>query len=194
MATAIDQKDKLQKYIGVKKVWYGDVFVTQPTLATLKTWLGAASTTAVKNCHNGTFSYDEADGSETEYKNEFTGETYEIDVTEKGKRTIAWNSGQYTYEDMAALMGGEVVKDGTSVVGWKAPTETGTTINKGVVAQTKGGNFVVFTNAQINAKTTMAEKAMGLGVTATALSNDIPGIASEYRFNGKSFESATASA
>ena len=49
---------------------------------------------------------------------------------------------------------------------------------------TKTGNYVVFTNAGIVGKTNMAEKNMGLGVTAVAMDNSTDGVKDEYWFDG----------
>lgn len=169
------------QYIGIRHIWYGDVFSEAVTPAKLKAWLGTA--TAITNCHDGTFSFSQDDPEVTEYKNELTGEIYHKDKTSNGNSSIAFEMGQYGYEDMVAFMGGEVIKDGQDVIGWSAPSEL-KVINKAIVAQTKEGNYIVFTNADIVGKTGTQEKALTLAVTATALTNPNEGVKSQYRYKG----------
>ena len=172
---------KLKPFIGIKKMWYGDVITEAVTIEKLKTWIGEA--TEVKNSHDGTFQYSQDDPSITDYINELTGKPYYRDVTNEGNKTIAFTIGEYEFEDKVALQGGELIKEATNVVGWEAP-KTPELIYKGVVAQTKTGNFVVFSNAGIVGKTNMQEKNMGLGLTAVAMDNPNEGVADEYWFNG----------
>ena len=78
----------LKPFIGIKKIWYGDVFSAAVTASTLKTWLGTA--TAVSNSHQDTWSYTEDDPTYTDYINELTGGIYYRDVTAKGAKTITF--------------------------------------------------------------------------------------------------------
>ena len=64
----------LKPFIGIKKIWYGDVFAAAVTASTLKTWLGSA--TEVKNSHQDTWGYTEDDPAFTDYINELTGGIY----------------------------------------------------------------------------------------------------------------------
>ena len=65
-------------FIGLKRVWYGDVVktVTTPetgyTVAELKALI--ATMTEVKNVHQDTWGYEESDPSVTDYINELTGQ------------------------------------------------------------------------------------------------------------------------
>lgn len=47
----------MKPFIGIKKIWYGDVFTEAVTKASLKTWLESA--TQVKNSHQDTWQYTE---------------------------------------------------------------------------------------------------------------------------------------
>ena len=175
----------LKPFIGIKKLWYGDVFSADVTVEALKTWLGTA--TEVKNSHQDTFQYTQDDPSVTDYINELTGKPYYRDMTDEGNKTIAFTIGEYEFEDKVALQGGELVKDATKTIGWKSPSSPELKY-KGIVAKTKTGNYVVFTNAGIVAKTTMAEKNMGLGLTAVAMDNPNEGVADEYWFYGEDID------
>ena len=97
----------LKPFIGIKKIWYGDVFTAAVTAATLKTWLESA--TEVRNSHQDTWSYTEDDPTYTDYINELTGGVYYRDVTAKGTKTIAFTMGEYELDDLVALRGGEIM-------------------------------------------------------------------------------------
>lgn len=169
----------MKPFIGIKKIWYGEPISEALTAAKLKTWLGTA--TEVTNSHQDTWSYTQDDPSVTDYINELTGKPYYRDMTSAGNKTIAFTLGVYSFEDRVALVGGEIVEDGA---GWAAP-ETPELVYKAVVGQTKTGNYIVFTNAGIVAKTNAVEKNLGLGVTAMAMDNETEGVADEYMFDGE---------
>lgn len=174
----------MKPFIGIKKIWYGDVFTEAVTKASLKTWLGSA--TQVKNSHQDTWQYTEDDPTYTDYINELSGNIYYRDVTQKGAKTITFTMGEYTFDDKIDLQGGEKVD---TDAGWSA-SDTPGIVNKGIVGQTKTGNYVVFTNAAVIAKGTMAEKNIGLGVTAVAMENPNDNVKSDYLFDGEKVEAA----
>lgn len=177
----------MKPFIGIKKIWYGPVMTAAVTIATLKAWLATAK--EVKNSHQDTWGYTEDDPTVTDYINELTGKPYYRDVTAKGAKTIAFTMGEYAFEDKKELQGGELVKETDVVVGWSEP-EVAELINKGVVAQTKTGNYVVFTNASIVGKGNFVEKNIGLGVTAVAMENGNDGVSGEYWFDGEKVDAA----
>lgn len=171
----------MKPFIGIKRIWYGDVLATEPTIKTLSTVI--QSMTEVTNSHDGTWSYEQDDPDTTDYKNELTGQTYYTDKTSDGAHNINFTMGVYEFEDKATLQGGEVIKDNTKTVGWKSKTSNDL-VKKCIVAQTKVGHYIVFTNATIIAKADTQEKNIGLGVKAIAQENDNAGVASEYWFDG----------
>lgn len=179
----------MKPFIGIKKIWYGAVISAAVTPTTLKTWLAAA--TEVKNSHQDTWGYTEDDPTITDYINELTGQTYFRDVTAKGAKTIAFTMGEYSFEDKKELQGGDLVKDGENVVGWKAP-EIAEIINKAIVGQTKTGNYVVFTNAAVVGKGNFVDKNIGLGVSAVAMANPGEGVTDEYWLDGEKVDAPTA--
>ena len=168
------------KYIGISKIWYGDVFNAAVTAASLKTWLSSA--TEVKNSHDGTWGYTQDDPTTEDYTNELTGKLYHRDITAAGNKTITWTMGEYDYADKVALQGGTAIEESSTAIGWKSGDVA--FVSKGVVAKTKTGNYVVFTNANITAKVDQQQKALGLGVTAVAQENETTGVADEYWFTG----------
>ena len=159
----------MPKFIGIKQLWYCDVIgnnISQSDIATL-----IAGGTEVKNIHQDTWGYTQDDPSTTDYKNELTGENYFRDVTERGNKTINFTMGEYDYQAKADLQGGEVIKDSSNnPIGWKASGSLDI-IHKGIIALTKTGTYIIFTNANIVGKGDQQQKAVGLGVTAVAEEN-----------------------
>lgn len=178
----------MKPYIGIKQIWYGETISEDVTAASLKAWLATAS--EVKNSHQDTWGYTHDDPSVTDYINELTGKTYYRDVTDEGAKTIAFTMGEYAYEDKAELQGGTVIKSGQNAIGWKAPDHPDL-VYKAVVAKTKTGNYVVFTYAGIVGKSNMAEKNIGLGVSAVAMDNPAEGVMDEYWFDGDAVDTTT---
>lgn len=172
----------MKPFIGIKKLWYGEPLKTAPTAAGMSTLL--ESYTEVKNSHEGTWSYTQDDPSITDYINELTGLPYYRDMTNAGNKTIAFTLGVYDFEDKVALQGGELIKEDQNVVGWSSP-ENPELMYKSIIAMTKTGNYVVFTNAGVIAKGNAVEKNIGLGLTAVAMDNEAKGVADEYWFNGE---------
>ena len=97
----------MKPFIGIKKIWYGDVITSAVTKASLKTWLGTA--TEVENSHQDTWAYTEDDPTYTDYINELNGSIYYRDVTQKGAKTIAFTMGVFSFDDKVDLQGGEKV-------------------------------------------------------------------------------------
>ena len=165
----------MKPFIGLKKIWYGNPLTTAPKSVTDVEAL-VEDMTPVENVHEGTWSYTQDDPSVTDYINMITGQPYYRDVTNGGNKTIAFTMGQYEFEDLVKLQGGEKVGSD----GWAAGAPA--LVYQGVIAQTKTGNYIVFSNAGIIAKTNAAEQNLGLGVTAVAMDSGVTGVAAEYRF------------
>lgn len=172
----------MKPFIGLKKIWYGSPMTEAPaSYDAVASLVAGSGYTAVENVHDGTWSYTQDDPAITDYINLLTGQPYYRDITNAGNKTIAFTMGVYEFADLKDLQGGELIGQD----GWASgATEL---IYKSVIAQTKTGNFIVFTNAGIIAKTNAAEQNLGLGITAVAMDNekkDTQGkqIAAEYRF------------
>ena len=168
----------MKPFIGLKNVWYGAPLKTAPTkLADVAALVAeGGGFTKVTNVHEGTWSYTQDDPSVTDYINTLTGQPYYRDITNAGNKTIAFTMGQYEFTDLIELQGGTAV--GTD--GWAAGQAA--LVYRAVIAETKTGNYIVFSNAGIIAKTNAAELNLGLGVTAVAMDSETTGIAAEYRF------------
>jgi len=163
-------------FIGIKKLWYGDVISADTNLAQDKIATLVGSLTEIKNVHQGTWGYSQDDPSVTDYVNELTGQPYYRDKETLGARTINFTLGEFDMATKAALQGGSAVTGG-----WKS-SGTLENVNKAIVAQTKTGNYIIFTNASIVAKGDQQEKNVGLGITAVAMENDNEGVEAEYWF------------
>lgn len=182
-----------KQYIGIKRIWYADVINAAVTAASIKALIAeSGGAKEVLNSHQDTWGYEESDPETTEYVNELTGQTYYIDKTKNSIPTISFTMGEYSYMEKADLQGGEaIIATGTkasseeNAVGWKRPESTNV-IEKAIIAQTKTGNYVVLTKANIVAKGNFVEKNIGLGVTAVALENK--GIGSEFWFDKSAVE------
>ena len=176
----------MKPFIGIKRIWYGAPLATAPTRSKISEIV--AGMTEVKNSHDGTWSYTQDDPSVTDYINELSGKPYYRDMQSAGNKTIAFTLGVYEFADRVALQGGSVIEEtageGKKVVGWSSPTNPELKYAS-IVAMTKTGNFIIFTNAGIVAKTNAAEKNLGLGVTAVAMDNADMTISDEYLFDGE---------
>ena len=157
-----------KQFIGIQKLWYTSPLTSEPTQATLNTLIEGAK--EILNVHQGTWGYSQDDPSVTEYINELTGKAYYRDKETDGAKTISFTIGEYEYEDKAALQGGEVIKASETVVGWKS-SGTLENIEKCIIAKTKSGRYIVFTNALIVGKVDTQEKNLGLGIQAVAVEN-----------------------
>ena len=162
----------MNTFIGLKKLWYGDVLSAAPTYSGMDTLV--AGMTEVKNVHQDTWGYEEADPETTEYMNE---------LTKQGIPTISFTLGEYEFQQKADLQGGSVITEGTgssaTVVGWHKPTELNI-IYKAVVALSKTDTYIIFPKAQITGKGDVQEKNIGLGVSAMCVETGIDGVAPEY--------------
>lgn len=172
-------------FIGIKKLWYGDVLTTDLADAAAVTAL-VANMTEIKNVHQGTWGYSHDDPSVTEYVNELTGQPYYRDKESLGARTINFTLGVFDFATKAALQGGKAIESGEGndkkEVGWKSSGAL-ENVNKCIVAQTKTGNYIVFSNASIVAKGDQQEKNIGLGITAVCMENDAENVEAEYMFD-----------
>ena len=172
-----------KQFIGIKKLWYTDPLTVAPTPDSLAALVASAK--EVENVHEGTWGYSQDDPSVDEYINELTGKPYYRDKSSDGAKNITFTIGEYEYEDKAALQGGEVIKAGGSAIGWKSSGAL-KNIEKAIIAMTKTGRYVIFSNAAIVAKTDVQEKNLGLGVSATALENPNSSVEAEYWFDSPS--------
>ena len=175
-------------FIGIKRLWYGpELTKAQADSLTgpeaVKSLVSADAFTEIKNVHDGTWGYSQDDPSVTDYINELTGKPYYRDKTSDGARTINFTLGVYNFSDKAALQGGSVISDGGKEVGWKSDGAL-ENIEKCIVAMTKTGNYIIFSDASIVAKGDQQEKNIGLGITAVCMESETTGVEAEYMFEG----------
>ncbi len=182
----------MKPFIGIKRLWYGDPLKEANTPAKLATWLKTA--TEVLNSHDGTWGYSQDDPSVTEYKNELNGQVYYRDKTDEGSKTITFTIGVFSWKNKVDLQGGKLyTADGTETtsetdaVGWSSSQDLDN-INKCIVAQTKTGNYIVFSNAAIVGKGDQQDKNIALGVSAVALESEVDGVAGEYQWEGSAVD------
>lgn len=185
---------KNKPFIGIKNIWYSDPVAEALTPAKLKTWLTTA--TKVGNSHDGTWGYSQDDPNVTDYINELNGQPYYKDKTSEGAKTITFSMGVYSWKNKADLQGGQMLDNKGAVtqteeqaVGWSSSQDL-ENINKTVVAQTKTGNYIVFSNASIVAKGDQQDKNITLGVTAVALESETAGVEAEYLWDGSAVDGA----
>lgn len=177
----------MKPFIGIKRIWYGAPLTEANTPAKLATWLKTA--TEVLNSHEGTWGYSQDDPSVTEYKNELNGQVYYRDKTDEGAKTITFSIGVFSWKNKVDLQGGKMY-DSTGAattteakaVGWSSSQDL-ENINKCIVAQTKTGNYIVFSNAAIVAKGDQQDKNITLGISAVAMESETDGVAGST--NGK---------
>lgn len=168
----------MPKFIGIKKLWYADPLQTEPTAASIVTLVNdATKSKEIKNIHQDTWGYQQGDPNVTDYINELTGKMYYRDKVDEGDKTINFTMGEYDYQTKADLQGGTATANS-----WKAPT-TPSFINKTIVALTKTDTYIVFTNASLVAKGDQQQKAVGLGVVATAQESEYDSVSDEYWFD-----------
>lgn len=184
-----------RQFIGIKRIWYDAPITAVLTGESLAALLKTA--TEVTNSHDGTWGYSQDDPDVTDYVNELNGQPYYRDKTSLGARTVTFTMGEYAYKNKADLQGGDMITaegtattDEEAAVGWKSPS-TLENIHKAIIAQTKTGNYVVFTNASIVGKVDQQEKALGLGVTAVAMESETAGVAAEYWYDGSAVVAAS---
>ena len=171
----------LNTFIGIKKIWYGNVLESAPTYSGMATLV--AGMTEVTNVHQDTWGYEESDPETTEYINELSGQNYFVDMTKQGIPTISFTLGEYQFQQKADLQGGSVINETISSVstpvGWSKPTEMNV-IYKCIVALSKTDTYIIFPKAQITGKGDVQEKNIGLGVQAMCCETGNSNIKPEY--------------
>lgn len=188
----------MKPFIGIKRLWYSDPVSKALIPKELKNWLKNA--TEVMNVHDGTWGYSQDDPSVEDYKNDLNGQVYYKDKTDEGAKTITFSMGVYSWKNKADLQGGKmydangsVTTEESNAVGWSSDQDL-ENVNKTIVAQTKTGNYIVFSNASVVAKGDQQSKNITLGVTAVAMESDAEGVEGEYMWEGSAVENADTQA
>ncbi len=178
--------------VGIKKILFAapSVVTADLTPESAKAIIAAAQTAGneVLNVHGETWQIEEAEASVTGYKNQLNGHTYRYDTT-PGDLTPSFSIGQYDYKTKASLLGGSVIKTGTSPnekeVGWKRATEK-VTIHKALFCLTDDDVWFIFPNCQIVAREANTDKAVAIAVKGLVQTPAVEGVSSEYNFDASS--------
>lgn len=186
-------------FIGIKRIWYAEPLTEALTPYKLQQLLKQESkVTEVLNSHEGTWGYSQDDPSVTDYINELNGQPYYRDKTSEGAKTITFSMGVYAWKNKADLQGGKMLDNkgaettqAESAIGW-ASSQNLENVNKAIIAQTKTGNYIVFSNASIIAKGDQQDKNIALGVSAVAMESEATGVEGEYLYDGNTVDTATA--
>lgn len=130
----------------------------------------------IRNVHQDTWSFEEAEGTSTPYKNELNSKVYRI-TRDKGDVTMNFTLGEYSLENMKEFKGGSVTggvyKRGDEVE----------QIHKCLLAQTKDGIWIILPKAEISARSAYTDGAVGQAVVGTALEPDVEGVGTEYWYD-----------
>lgn len=165
--------------VGISRLWYADPSkVTGDLTGTLlATILADATTKEIDNVHQDTWSIEEGEPSQEEYKNQLTGNTYRMGEKEMGSVTFNFTIGRYDYATKAALMGGT----GTDT-SWKRARGS-VNMQKCLIAMTKDEQYCVLPLAEITAREANTDGAIGIGVIATMLEPTNTAVSPEYWFD-----------
>lgn len=170
--------------IDILRLWHcdPDAISADLTPSALATLLKGDSVTEVKNVHQDTWNIEEGEASQDSYKNQLTGSVYRMGAKTMGDITIAWTIGQYDYETKKELLGGDLVKDGEKVVGWKRARGI-VEIKRGIIALTEDGVYLVAPYCNVSAREQNQDGAIGIGVSATVLEPLTEDVRPEYWFD-----------
>jgi len=143
----------------------------------------------ILNVHQGTWTLEESEASQTFYKNQLTGSVYRASAKEMGEVSMSFTIGRYDYTTKAALLGGSVVTDGDSnAIGWQRARGI-VEMHKCMIALTEDKQIVVFPYANFNTHEANTDGAIGLAVKATAMEPDSDEVASEYWYDASAVAS-----
>lgn len=158
--------------IDIKELMYVDCITEAVTAATLKATIAKA--TKVPNVHQDTWSIEEAEATQDTYKDQLSGMTYRMGAKTMGDVTFNFTIGQYDYKTKADLMGG------TGTENMWTRSRTPVEIKKTMIALTEDDVYCVLPVANINARESNTDGAVGVSVVATMLIPETTTIAPEY--------------
>ncbi len=136
-----------------------------------------AETKEVKNIHQDTWTIEESDSSQDGYRNQLTGSIYRMGTKTMGDVTFNWTIGKYDYFTKAEFLGG--VATATS---WKRPRGI-VEIHKLLIALTEDDQYCVLPYANINARESNTDGAVGIGIVGTMMEPDNTEVSPEYWFD-----------
>lgn len=147
------------------------------TGALLYTLLKDANTKEVKNIHQDTWTIEESESSQDSYRNQLTGSIYRMGSKTMGEVTFNWTIGQYDYKTKAEFLGGTATEKT-----WKRPRGI-IEIHKALIALTEDNQYCVLPYANVAARESNTDNAVGIGVVGTAMEPVNTEISSEYWFD-----------
>ena len=168
--------------IGIQKLYYGAVITATTNLNSAGIAVLISSATEVKNVHQDTWSLEEGEPSQDFYKNQLTKMNYRGGDKTMGDITINFEVGQYDYATKADLLGGEVLEENNTAVGWKRARGI-TDIKKMFIAVTEDNVAFVFPKCNVLASEGNTDGAITVKMSATVLQPEQEDIASEYWFD-----------
>lgn len=132
-----------------------------------------ASVKEIKNVHQGTWTLEESEASQTFYKNQLTGSVYRASAKEMGEVSMGFTIGRYDYQTKADLLGGTATDNS-----WTRSRGI-VEIHKCMIALTEDKQVVVFPYANFNSHEANTDGAIGLAIKATAMEPDNDAVSSE---------------
>jgi len=171
----------MKTIVSIKELFYADPISTVADKAVGLTGAEVAgilkTAQPINNVHGGSWVYEEAEPSVTDYINQLNGKIYYRDTT-PGAIQVSFSIGQYDYQTKADLQGG--VATATS---WKRNDSTGLKY-KCLIAKTSDGTYIVLPNACVTARGGMVEdKVLGLMLAGVAMDSGVEGLESEAWFD-----------
>lgn len=178
--------------VDILKLWHFDTdkVTADITAKSLKTLLGSSDVTEILNVHQDTWTMEEGESSQDSYKNQLTGSVYRMGAKTMGDITISFTIGQYDYATKAELVGGEVIKEGETAVGWKRARGI-VDIKKGIVALTEDGVYLVAPYCNFSAREANQDGAIAISVSATVLEPQNTAVHPEYWFDKDAVDAET---
>ena len=169
--------------IDIKELMYADCVTDAVTATTLKALIAKA--TKVPNVHQDTWSIEESEATQDSYKDQLSGMTYRMGAKTMGDVTFNFTIGQYDYKTKTDLMGGTNTEN--SWIRSRTPVE----IRKTMIALTEDDVYCVLPVANINARESNTDGAVGISVVATMLIPEETTIAPEYWFDKEAVDKAS---
>ena len=167
--------------VDIKRLWYcepskitGDL-----TGTALKTLIQGGDVTEIKNIHQDTWTIEEAEATQDSYRNQLTGSVYRFGPKQMGEVTFNFTIGRYDYVTKSELMGGSVIDTDK---GWKRSRGV-VDVKKCFIALTEDDQYCVLPYANVSARESSTDGAVGLAVVATAMEPDSEEIMPEYWFD-----------
>jgi hypothetical protein len=173
-----------KSFIGIKRIWYGTPITAIAdaddglTSAEVLAKIAEVTTKEVKNVHQDTWGYEEADPTILELKNMLSRGPYYRDAEEMGVPTISFTLGEYEYETKAAFQGGKFTADT-----WERPFIPDL-VEMCIIAMARTGELIVYPRASVIGKGNYVDTNIGVGVTAVPLETGVEGLSSEKWFRG----------